>query len=79
MTKSKLYRNLKPGDQFKVETGYGISRYMWHIVTVSSVKETRRAFFTGKRQWAVYGDYPWWFSGPIHAYSYDRVTLVEKG
>lgn len=72
MPKSKLYRNLKPGDKFTVGREDGKRA----TVTVSSVHETKRAWFSGKRQWIVNGDYPYWWSVPIHAYSTDRIDLV---
>lgn len=76
--KTKLYRNLKPGDQFRIETGYGIKQYRSAIITVTRVEETQRAYFSGKRQWAVYGNYPWWWgSTPVTAYSTDKVELVN--
>ena len=77
MAKSKLYRNLKPGDRFKVETGYGIKQYLSAVVTVSSVEKVGRNRFSGKQQWAVYGDYPWWWGRPIHAESSERCELWE--
>ena len=76
MAKSKLYRNLKPGDKFRVESAYKIGLYRSHIVTVSAVHETCRGYFSGKRQWEVSGDYPYWWNGPIRAYSDDRTDLV---
>jgi len=75
--KTKLYRNLKPGDTLTVETGWGIRPYRHAVVTVSKVYETRRCWFTNRKQWAVCGDYPWWFGGPIHAYSDERVELCH--
>lgn len=75
--KTKLYRNLKPGDRFTViDLSFTSTHGRASTVTVSKVHETSKAWFSGKRQWAVHGDYPWWFTGPIHAYSTDRVELV---
>lgn len=81
MAKSKLYRNLKPGDKFQVIDLTFLSTHgRTHTVTVTSVQETKRAWFTNRRQWAIHGNYPWWFGGPIMAYSDDRVELmVESG
>jgi len=73
MAKSKLYRNLKCGDKFRVRREDGISA----IVTVSQVQETRKAWFSGKRQWEVHGNYPWWWMTPIRAYSNERCNLVD--
>ena len=73
---SKLYRNLKAGDKILLQTGFGIKDYRTHVLTVTRVQETRRAWFTGRRQWMVLGNYPWWFPGPILSYSDDRTELV---
>ncbi len=73
--RTKLYRNLKPGDRFIVETDWVIKEHRTAVVTVSCVKETYICPFTSKRQWRVLGNYPWWFSGPIHVYSDERVEL----
>lgn len=72
---SKLYRNLKPGDQFRVETGWGMPVSRSAVVTVTKVYETHRAYATGRRQWVVHGTYPWWWTGPIHAYADERVDV----
>ncbi len=74
--RTKLCRNLKPGDRFTVETGWGVKQYLSAIVTVNSVEKTGRDWFAGKHQWIIYGDYPWWWGRPIYAYSTDRVELV---
>lgn len=72
---TKLYRNLKKGDKIVLldETDYPKIRK--HILIVSSVRECSRAWFTGKRQWEVSGNYPFWFPFPIRAYSNDRTEL----
>jgi hypothetical protein len=73
--KSKLFRNLKPGDKFKVETGYGIEPHKEAIITVSKVEEART--HSRIRQWAVYGSgYPFWFPGPVMAEHDERTELV---
>jgi hypothetical protein len=72
MRKTKLYRNLKKGDQFMVKREDGKTA----IVTVNRVQETIKAWFSGRRQWEIHGDYPWWWNFPIRAYSNDRVELV---
>lgn len=76
MRKSKLIRNLKPGDKFTVMDDTG-DRLRTCTVTVSSVRETRRAWFSGKRQWEVSADYPWWWPFPVRGYSTDRINLVK--
>ena len=74
---SKLYRNLKPGDVIRIET---VSLpYRSALLTVTHTQECERAFFTGKRQWAIHGNYPWWFPGPIRAYADERVNVVPQG
>jgi hypothetical protein len=78
--KTKLYRNLKHGDKILVAdatNNNGSVGGRTAIVTVSCVQETRSGRISGKRQWAVHGNYPWWFSGPILAYSTDRTELVS--
>jgi hypothetical protein len=75
--KTKLYRNLKPGDQFTVvDLTYPSAYGRAAAVTVTGVREAGPAWFTGKRQWEIHGTYPWWFRGPIMAYSTDRVELI---
>lgn len=70
--KSKLYRNLVPGDRFRVWREDGKT----DIVTVSHVRECPHAWFSGRRQWEVLGNYPWWWTAPIRAYANERVDLV---
>jgi hypothetical protein len=74
--KSKLYRNLRPGDKFRVTDRTDGGKERTAIITVSKVQEGRVGHFTGERRWEVHGDYPWWFQGPVVAYSGDRVNLV---
>lgn len=69
--KTKLYRNLKPGDKFKVYREDGRS----YTVTVYRVQESTRSWYTGKRQWEVLGDYPFWWTTPIRAYHDEKTTL----
>ena len=75
---SKLYRNLKLGDKFVVSTDLSCPRQYRAVVTVTAVQETSRAWFTGRRQWVVHGNYPWWWTLPIRAYSDDRTDLVVE-
>ena len=75
---SKLYRNLLPGDKIMVQMSMAYAPMRTHVVTVSHVEEMTRCHISGKRQWVVYGDYPWWFRGPIIAYHEDRVILVYE-
>lgn len=80
--KTKLFRNLKPGDKFVVYRDIlGVEKLkvsQTHaIVTVISVQETTRAHFSGKRQWQVNGNYPWWWVTPICAYANEKTELVN--
>lgn len=79
MAKSKLFRNLKAGDKFVVETGYGIKDYRTAVVTVHEVRRiAEKGCFTGKTQWNVYGTFPaWWGSNHTTVYATDRVELVN--
>jgi hypothetical protein len=73
MTKKKLIRNLKRGDQIRVwDMDYKRSK----LVTVSSVNETRKGFMTGRRQWRVTADFPWWWPCGIVGYSDDKIEVV---
>lgn len=74
--KTKLIRNLKPGDKFK------ISSVSWHsheaTVEVARVQETRYGLLR-KRRWEVIvkGGYPWWWGCvPVSGYHNDRIELV---
>lgn len=73
--RSKLYRNLKPGDKFAIADNTS-GKLRSAVITVSSVHETKRAWFTGRRLWQVHGNYPWWWPFPITAYSDERVELI---
>lgn len=75
--RSKLWRNLKPGDKFRVSCA-GVP-YREKVCTVTKVQEVRRAWFSGKRQWEIHADYPWWWPCPIRAYADERTELVTEG
>ena len=79
MAKSKLFRNLKAGDKFVVETGYGIKDYRTAVVTVHEVRRiAEKGWFTGKTQWNVYRTFPaCWGSNHTTVYATDRVELVN--
>lgn len=75
--KTKLFRNLKPGEKFVVETGYGVKQHYSSVVTVSCVRETCLSWLTGKRQWNVFGNFPWWWGGKCTTIgSKDRVEVL---
>ena len=74
--KSKLYRNLKAGDMFKVETGWGIRPYRCAIVTVTKVVKLEGLRFARGTAYEVYGNFPWWWGRDyIYVYASERVTL----
>jgi hypothetical protein len=75
-TRTKLYRNLKPGEKITLLDQTTPGKTRTHTLVVSHVQETCRAYFTGKRQWVVHGNYPWWWSNPITVYSTDKVEVV---
>lgn len=70
---TKLVRNLKAGDKLKL---VDIDGKRTHLLEVRKVEETRPGYLTGKRQWKVVGDYPWWFPLPVVGYSNSRITLA---
>lgn len=72
MKLTRLYRNLKKGDKFVVRFENKST-----IVVVSSVNETRRFHFSGKRCWEIHANYPWWFPGPIRGYSTDKIEIFR--
>ena len=74
--RTKLIRNLKPGDKFGVRTDFPGEKHRHAVVTVSCVQETRRGFMTGKRTWEVIGDYPWWFPHCITGYHNEKIELL---
>ncbi len=79
MTKSKLYRNLKPGDKFEVVIDTPKFRAV-AVVTVSDVKRMPSMRFSdrGRAIYYVYGDFPfWWGQDYIRAYSDERTELYE--
>lgn len=71
--KSKLYRNLKPGDNILL-IDCSSARMRHCVLTVSSVVKTIN-LFSHKSEWIVNGNYPWWWTIPIHAYGNERVQL----
>jgi hypothetical protein len=72
--RTKLYRNLKPGDRIMVRDATG-EKSRAALVTVLRVQECRAGYITGKRRWEVIADYPWWWHSPITAYSDDRTEV----
>lgn len=73
MSKSRLVRNLKPGDRLRV-IGDNESR----IVTVSRVQETRAGFLTKRRMWeAILSSPPFWFPNTITGYHDTRVEVLS--
>lgn len=74
--KTKLIRNLKKGDKFRISCESPVRRSA--IVTVSHVQETIRGPFSGRRVWQVLGDYPWWWGFPVRGYSDSKMELIEQ-
>ena len=76
MPRSKLIRNLKPGDRFTI---IDVDGKRTATVTVQAVQETRMGYFTRKRRWEVIvqGGYPWWWGcSPMVGYSDSRIELA---
>jgi hypothetical protein len=75
MRKTKLGRNLKPGDKIQLVDGIS-SKPRTALCTVDRVYETRRAWFSGRRMWRVaLKDKPWWFGPEIMCYSNERFEV----
>lgn len=73
---TKLTRNLKPGDRFVVtfpEAGYKA------VVTVTGVVPLGVSRYSGKKEWRIDGEYPWWWPGSaIIAQSKDRTDVLPS-
>lgn len=74
--KTKLYRNLKPGDIISVECN--ITDYRKEYVKVNRVQETTKYWHSVKRIWEIHGEYPWWWPGPIRAYSNEKCDVYKQ-
>jgi hypothetical protein len=75
MARSKLLRNLKPGDRYTIQ---GTEPHQRLTLTVLRVEETSMGCFTGKRRWAVHSveRRPFWFQFPVIGYSDERIALA---
>ena len=71
MKLTRLCRNLKCGDKFTVRFENKST-----VVKVSVVQETRN-FHSRKRIWEIHANYPWWFPGPVIAYSTDKMIIFR--
>ena len=78
MTRTKLFRNLKPGEQFQVILDIPGHPYTASTVTVTSVERIAKPRKYGISFWRVYGDFPlWWCCPYLVAYSDERTELVS--
>lgn len=70
--KTKLIRNLKPGDKLQIR-----SESRSAVVTVRRVQEIPQGIATGRRRWEVSADYPfWWGLTGVIGYSSDRIEVL---
>jgi hypothetical protein len=77
--RDKLIRNLRAGDEIELTDA---TRHppVRHRVRVSHVQETRRCWFTGRRQWQAFFT-PHLFFGSwthIHGEANDKITVYQS-
>jgi hypothetical protein len=73
MARSKLVRNVKRGDKFRIRS----ERYEAVVTAASDAQETRSGHFTRRRQWMIPANYPWWWgASAVTGYSDTRIELV---
>lgn len=83
--KSKLGRNLKPGDLIELVDHSRGGLAVWCVAEVTNVVETRPGWFTGQRMWKIeYKPLRSWGGRWLRPYwslcnSRDRYELADRG
>jgi hypothetical protein len=73
MKKTKLIRNVRKGEKFIVRDA--LSGRVTTVVA-GNAQETIPGFMTGKRQWMIPGNYPWWWGcSAVTGYSKDKIEV----